>query len=165
LALSPTSSHGGGAQTVLSVTVTLDDAEIRALPTTEEGPFPGTVEVLPAVAVDERVGFTVGYLTAYNTTAAWVPYLDSIGSDLPGILAFTDLPGNVLTLSAGSSVVLGQLAPHEATLTQDPGSAAGLPRTDGLLLLADSAGGAAWTGGHADNRLAVTVLYTVVTLA
>jgi hypothetical protein len=164
VALSPTSSRGG-AQTVLSATVTLNDAAIRALPTTEEGPFPGTVEVLPAVAATKRVGLVVGYLTAYNTTSAWVPYLDSIGGDLPGILEFTDLSGNAFTLSAGTSVILGQLTPRQATLLQDPNSAAGLPRTDGLLLLADAAGADPWTAGHVNNKLDVTVLYTVIDLA
>lgn len=152
---------GGGTQAVQAVTVTLNNAAIIALPTTEDGPFPGTVEVLPEVAATEAVGLVAGYLVAYNTSSAWAPYAG--GADT-AIFSFTDLEGNPLSATVFASTILEQLTPRQATLPADTANN-GVLRTSGLLLLADVAGPDPWEGGHADNKLAVTVLYTVISLA
>lgn len=159
----------GGAveQTVLSRTVTLTDAQIKALPTTavELVPAPGAGSIILflhafSVFSAPATGYSMDISPAYLQVYSGDPNAVGDSTDVSGLVTF----GESLT------------GTHIALFTQKFAwdDVEGMPKTiqgtldfydNKALYLADAwVGNANYTGGDAGNSLSVTVLYTVVDL-
>lgn len=143
---------------VFSKTVTLTDAQIKALPTT---PFelvanPGAGKtVILLQSVFGRLNDTAGvYTNADNSASSFL--LVTQGSDWSGdaSLTFTNLSDFVAGLTAG------QLIPLPSFNNAGVGINAAIDK--GLFVYADNNGLGNLTGGNAANTLIVTVLYVII---
>lgn len=149
-----------GVVSVLSQSTVLNDAQIKALPTT---PF----EIIPAPGAGKAIipfawAFTLnnsagGYDNIAN--AVWQLVGAGLSAGLTVIAPQSRLatPGtHIIGLSGGEGYV--GAGGFEGTVICDSGTSG-----DGLAVnLADLWNGTDYTSGHAANSLKVTVLYTII---
>lgn len=161
------------ATPVRVATVTLTDAQIKALPTT-------AIEIIAAPAGNTRIKlhgvtyqfwFEHGAYTNVNATSALLYLQTSSGTILGGYLANDSgvSLGTLTTLLAAASVLTVDAGPYatnpagtylQPLLTGAPSSADG----KAVQLSATNNGAGNFTGGNAANTLTVLAYYTVETL-
>lgn len=175
----PIVNGNGGSSSVLAASVTLIDAQIKALPTTgvEVAAAPGANKLLMPLAAYLLSDFAVAYsgITANtNYPEIWVGQKESGGTVLAFFIDEPDGPETALTLFLTSINTFGRvLWPLYTRLELQPTSYVGLgkalspdPAGDGLidlpLIIRGDNNGGNFTGGDPANTLKVTVLYTVL---
>ena len=150
-AVSPTENALEG--TTLSATVTLTDAQIKALPTTaiDVVPAQGANTVIAPVLVTVITNLVTAYTNRANSLLI-VSYQKPSGTPI----SFAETLSTSIPLVAATG--LGFITPASFGTSQ---------RTDidnrALQIRADNLGAGDFTGGNASNAMKVTVLYTVVT--
>lgn len=162
----------GGSQPVLSRSITLTDAEIKALPTTFQ-------TIVPAPGV----GFAIGYVGGFVVTEWSVAHLyTNLSEDFPSSIVYLGYADDFQVASlanephsvfggAASSGALVSLPPYAAASNGDPlqpwgsfiSQAANVEDAPLKLIVYNTAGD--FTGGDPANTLTVTVLYTILPIA
>ena len=158
----------GGAveQTVLSRTVTLTDAQIKALPGTD-------IEIVPAVSAGQIIA-VVGGLIYCDTTAAIYTNIDATarveiqytsGGAGPALTQIDNFNLGVTDMLAAGGIVTYSLGPKANVIGGETFGFAGQDvEGDGLELAASNGAAGNFTGGNAANFMKVTVFYVVVDL-
>ena len=169
-----TTSVGGGdtVQTVYSRTVTLTDAQIKALPTTG-------VEVVPAPGAGQAI-MPLFAVLVLDTSANYYDNIDAAASLQVGADRMNSLLESSGAGSAGSvSGFLQAGAPYYAILlpaqrtmavaASPSGGMVGFSGSsddiqDAIMVIASNGAAGNFTQGHASNVMSITVHYTVIDL-
>lgn len=166
-AIFPGLAGGGGAvgSSVLSAAITLNDEQIKALPTT-------AIEIVPVAGVDKTYVVLFGFLR-WNTTVAYTNVNAdntlSIGYGSPATGDFIDHAASPTQLRTGTGIrtsLVGPAGSPHPTLNNPDivfGFYNNFPELDfnnvSLVVYADNLGSGNLTGGNAANTLKVTVYY------
>lgn len=169
-------ADGSEVQTVLTLTTTLDDTQIKAFNVTRQDivPDPGAGKFIDFIRMYIRSeiadpDFENGYtnVSADNSTLILysnnveIGYVFNNNGFASGILSDLFSASSVVTVSPGLDP---DITPLNHPLTTQPLGVWGLDDISGPLQIRLSQAGGALTGGHVDNKLHITVLYTVVDL-
>lgn len=153
---------------VLSVTATLTDAEVKALPTTSRDviPAPGAGKIIFPfgafyhvnwVADYEGIGSDAQLQLRLNGIDVLVPVRQDVVSSVSGLLAGGGPDGtNAFAVMAflkknGFDLFAAISSLYDSDISNQP-----------LVLSASNSDNADFTGGNAGNSLKVTVLYTII---
>ena len=166
----PTIATGGDAvQVVYSRTTTLTDAQIKALGTGGNG----QVELVPAPGADKVLHYLGGFIICDTTTN----YYDNVAAT--ATLAVTMASSYAVSARISGTQLSSLLQvmdiylmplppagyiPELGVLRQGDGELPANIVNRSLVLRGSNTSAAAFTEGHADNSMTVTVLYTVVDL-
>ena len=163
----PVISGGGGAGPVLAATVTLTDAEIKALPTTgsvDPFGFPIVAGIAGSLLVPIAFSFALrGFYT--NLDAAMAMQVAYSGFDGLPVSATIS---RELFVSGNEGVVSPVTYWQNLTADHFPATGAGTPLTDldgaGLILWVGNGAAGDFTGGDPANTLKVSTVYAAVPL-
>jgi hypothetical protein len=168
--LATRSEAGGGIQTVYSVTVTLTDAQIKALPTTavEMVAAQGAGKVVLPVSVFAVADTTAGAYALNASEVSWniawnsSPQIRYIGATNGGVASLLTTPQIGFT----SFLVGASLSQGTGDFTGEILSVSGgfLSQAENLALVIkdDWDGASDYTNGDPANTMKITILYTII---